>query len=363
MIEQIEKIIREKTSEDAWWNTSEKQVAKRYRPIFSLENIDNLTRDDFKSFLLIKNNLHWEGIHRRGNLVTSDMDALKQFLKYVLTDVQPIEKRLNTGFIEDGGYWVKGIGRAIITAILVVVYPQKYGVWNAKTEEALKKLKVFPDFQRNDKFGDKYKKINNVLLEIASTFNISLWQLDGVFGEIAGASPFVNKEEANEEQIEYEFREHGIIDPVVFGMEKHLEDFLITNWNKTVFGNNYELIYGEGNELLSQQYPTDVGTIDILAKSRDNKEYLVIELKKGKSSDTVVGQTLRYITWVKRHLGKSMKVSGAIIVLDADLKLKYSLYDQQGISLYTYRVSFNLTEEISFRIEVGWIGDLPFGRQ
>lgn len=341
----IQQIIQEKAKRDPWWNTSEQQVIGTYGKIFSPKNIDKLTKEDFKSFLLIKNNLHWEGIHRAGNIITSDMKALKRFLAHVLDERLPVEQRFNTEFVENGGLWVKGIGRAVITSILLVVYPDKYGVWNTKSEEALKKLKLFPAFQRNKKFGGKYQKINEVLLELASEHNISLWQLDGVLGDIAGASPFLGRDEENEEQIEEELRAHGVEDPVVFGMEKHLEEFLIANWEKTIFGKKYQLIYGEGNELISQQYSTDIGFIDILAKSKDSKEYLVIELKKGRSSDAVVGQTLRYISWVKRNLAQDKVVKGTIVVLDAEDKLKYSLYDQKNIDLYTYTVNFDLNQQ------------------
>src|SRR3989344_723425 len=340
----IQTTIAEK-AKSPWWKDSERQVIGKYGKVFHPSQLDKLSKEDFKSFLLTKNNLHWEGIHRQGTLITSDMDALRRFLKYVLDEKMPIEKRLNTEFIEHGGLWVKGIGRAVITAILLVVYPEKYGVWNTKSETALKKLNLFPDFQRNDKFGNKYKNINAVLLELSTMHNISLWQLDGVLGAIVGASPVAEKEEENEDQIEEELREHGIEDPAVFGMEKHLEDFLIANWNKTIFGDEYELLYSEGNELESKQYSTDIGFIDILVKSKDDKKYLIIELKKGRSSDAVVGQTLRYISWVKRKLANGRMVKGVIIVLEAEEKLKYSLQDQKDITLYTYKVNFNLNKE------------------
>src|SRR3990167_4335621 len=130
----IEKIIREKAVNDPWWQgTSEQQVVGKYGQLFHPKNLDGLTKENFKSFLLIKNNLHWEGIHRQGNIITADMVALRKFLKYILDDNTPVEKRLNTEFIENGGYWVKGIGRAIITPILMLVYPNKYGVWNTKS--------------------------------------------------------------------------------------------------------------------------------------------------------------------------------------------------------------------------------------
>ena len=45
-------------------------------------------------------------------------------------------------------------------------------------------------------------------------------------------------------------------------MEKHLEEFIITNWDEIDLGRRYDLIYDEG-ELVSQQFRTDIGFIDI----------------------------------------------------------------------------------------------------
>lgn len=68
-------------------------------------------------------------------------------------------------------------------------------------------------------------------------------------------------------------------DPSVFALEKHLEEFLIQNWQHTEFGPRYD-IYEEDGELVGQQYPSDTGPIDILAISKDRSELLVVELKK-----------------------------------------------------------------------------------
>lgn len=71
-----------------------------------------------------------------------------------------------------------------------------------------------------------------------------------------------------------------IEDPSVFALEKHLEDFLVKNWSNTELGKKYN-IYEEDAELVGQQYLSDTGPIDILALNKDNKEILVVELKKG----------------------------------------------------------------------------------
>jgi len=80
-----------------------------------------------------------------------------------------------------------------------------------------------------------------------------------------------------------------IEDPSEFAMEKHLEEFLVQNWNQTELGKKYD-IYEEDDELVGQQYPSDTGPIDILAISKDKKELLVVELKKGRASDNVVAK-------------------------------------------------------------------------
>ena len=71
----------------------------------------------------------------------------------------------------------------------------------------------------------------------------------------------------------------SVEDPSVFALEKHLEDFLVENWNQTELGKSYDIVEEDG-ELVGQQYPTDTGPIDILAVSKDKKTILVIELKK-----------------------------------------------------------------------------------
>lgn len=86
-------------------------------------------------------------------------------------------------------------------------------------------------------------------------------------------------------------------DPSVFALEKHLEDFLVQNWAQTELGKRFNLVEDEG-EVVGQQYPTDTGNIDILAISKDKTEYLVVELKKGRASDAVVGQIQRYMGFV-----------------------------------------------------------------
>lgn len=131
-------------------------------------------------------------------------------------------------------------------------------------------------------------------------------------------------------------------DPSVFALEKHLEDFLVKNWSRTLLGKNYN-IYEVDGELVGQQFPSDTGYIDILAISKDGKEILVIELKKGRASDVVVGQVQRYMGYIKEELLENgQTVRGAIIALEDDIRIKRALSVVNNIEFYKYEVSFKL---------------------
>ena len=72
-----------------------------------------------------------------------------------------------------------------------------------------------------------------------------------------------------------------------FALEKHLEEFIVSNFHR-VFNGKLE-ISRDSEGFTGQQYRTDVGIIDILARDRQTGDYVVIELKRGQASDATVG--------------------------------------------------------------------------
>lgn len=135
-----------------------------------------------------------------------------------------------------------------------------------------------------------------------------------------------------------------IVDTTSFVLEKHLEDFLVQNWNSTELGQKYD-IYEEEGEKVGQQFPSDTGPLDILAISKDKKELLVVELKKGRVSDNVVGQIQRYMGYVKEELAENGQiVKGVIIGLEDDIRIRRALSVTQNIEFYKYVVSFKLVK-------------------
>ena len=71
------------------------EVLSRYQPMFTAEGIKNLTEDEFRDFLMPRNNRHWSGLQRMGPRIVSDMNALKEGLLELLDETMPIAARLD----------------------------------------------------------------------------------------------------------------------------------------------------------------------------------------------------------------------------------------------------------------------------
>ncbi len=132
-------------------------------------------------------------------------------------------------------------------------------------------------------------------------------------------------------------------DASAFALEEHLEEFLVKNWATTELGKEYDIYEVDGEK--AQQYQTDTGPLDILAISKDTKRLLVVELKKGRASDAVVGQTLRYMSFVKDELAEDdQTVLGVIIAHEDDQRIRRALSMVPSIVFYRYAVSFKLVK-------------------
>lgn len=98
--------------------------------------------------------------------------------------------------------------------------------------------------------------------------------------------------------------------------EKTLEDNIEKNIED--FGKQI----GRSLELVKRQYPTTVGPIDLLGRDKITGQYVVIELKKGRSADKVFGQISRYMGWVRKNLANGDEVAGVIVGAKIDDKLR-----------------------------------------
>lgn len=126
-----------------------------------------------------------------------------------------------------------------------------------------------------------------------------------------------------------------------FALEMHLEEFMYRNWDSIKWDRKLALYQTEDQD--GRQFPAGVWSIDFLAVDKDSNDLVVIELKRGKTSDSTVGQTLRYISWVKENIaGENQEVKGMIIAKESEDKLDYAIKDLDNIEFKAYQIDFQL---------------------
>jgi hypothetical protein len=176
-------LIRSKSSDENDWNAAQilkarDRVLARYGPVFSAEHIGDLDRETFLGFLRFENNRHWSGLHRHGNRMTADMPQLREALALLVDESLPPATRLDRLRPPGGRPLVPYLGRAVITAILQVVHPGKYGILNNTAEAGLRQVGLWPKGLSTAPFSKQYEAVNSVLLRLAAALRIDLWTLD-----------------------------------------------------------------------------------------------------------------------------------------------------------------------------------------
>ena len=188
----------------------------------------------------------------------------------------------------------------------------------------------------------KWYSVTKPRAEVSEEFNTSTYSQGTIVIRITKHAKEIDAIIGAESQPTIVTTDATVEDPSEFALEKHLEDFLVKNWHNTELGKKYD-VYEEEGEIVGQQYPSDTGPIDILAISKDKKELLVVELKKGRASDNVVGQIQRYMGYVQEELAENgQTVKGVIIALENDKRIKRALAVATNIEFYQYQVSFKL---------------------
>ena len=79
-----------------------------------------------------------------------------------------------------------------------------------------------------------------------------------------------------------------------------------------------------------------------MVRDKKTKQYVVIELKRGQTSDRTVGQLARYMSWVKEKLASNKDVKGIIITSTKDENLDYALRMIPNTELLQYQIQFSL---------------------
>lgn len=148
------------------------EVKRKFQRFFLNPKI--LSSKKFEHFLSIKGNRHWTNLERNKRNLLLNFRRTKEAITILVDETRPIVAR-----VDEALAMVKGFGPALATAILHVAYPDRYGVWNGKSKERMEYHSVLPALSGSE--GEKYKKVNKVLLSLSDRYKIDLWKLDSVW--------------------------------------------------------------------------------------------------------------------------------------------------------------------------------------
>ena len=206
----------------------------------------------------------------------------------------------------------------------------------------MRELDLWPDFDRGESVGSRYERINAIVLAVAEAVGADLWTLDALWWRVL--KPANGDDEPSVDDEEDPSAEVDGGGPVRFGLERHLQDFLLDNWERTSLGQEWALVE-DGGDVKGYGYerPTPVGRIDLLARHKQDPRWLVIELKREQSSDQTLGQVQRYMGWVQEELAaEGESVEGLIVARSLDVQLKFALKVTRGVAFQRYVVDFKL---------------------
>ena len=103
-------------------------------------------------------------------------------------------------------------------------------------------------------------------------------------------------------------------------------------------------MYNHSGKGYGRQFPIPgVGLIDLLVEDVDTNDLIVVELKRGQSDDQVIGQTSRYMTWVRKNLAeRDQKTFGIICVHRASQNLRLAAENIPGLTVFEYELNFGV---------------------
>lgn len=128
--------------------------------------------------------------------------------------------------------------------------------------------------------------------------------------------------------VDEEIIEEQVVTEFAISLEKDLQNYLSNRLTEIE----------EGLTLVSREYKTDAGFIDILCKDKNNG-YVVIETKAGKAKDGALGQILGYIGALKES-SITENIRGILVASDFDSRLLYAVKASANITLTKYNLSF-----------------------
>ncbi|MGA2588563.1 MAG: hypothetical protein ABSH32_01485 [Bryobacteraceae bacterium] len=153
-------------------------VLTEFGRYFHPETLHVLTKEQFRHFLHIKHNRHWRSLERTRLVVSDHIGKLRNALSLLVDENKSIKERFDRLMPHDRPGQIRYLNRGVLTPILQVAYPDKYGVWNTISEHGMKAVSAWPTIPLKASSGDRYYQINENLQYLARELGIDLWTLD-----------------------------------------------------------------------------------------------------------------------------------------------------------------------------------------
>jgi len=312
------------------WIKRSEEAKVRYHKILSESNFKNggnLSEDNLDDmFRLLKKYSSNRSLNR---LIYEEngIDIFNEKLRNLYYREKSLPKRINE-FLT-----LSNIGDQSVSQFLVIFDDKNYPLI---TDQNRKALNLDTDIEKEaKKFALKNFNIEDPNLYSSRTMIILTYMI--IYEQIKDILNFEKYDWINKFLWRYGMETEEEIDEpfITLGLEKDLRRFLALNPQVLEGG----LLLVENGE----EYEThNVGRIDLLFKDKDDN-YVVVELKRKKTGDSVVGQILRYIGWVQENLGDNVR--GIIVVGEPYDKLDYALRPLKHlIQLKYYRVKFEISD-------------------
>jgi hypothetical protein len=257
--------------------------------------------------------------------------GLKEFnrlLRNLYYGEEKFAKRIDDFFL------VKGIGTQTLSQFLVAFDPQKFPFITSQTKEILNLEAQQVESARNEAIARFEIQDPSPYLEWTTNFLSDII----IFESARSETGLTNYTDLNTllwiGKISTE-EDTGL--PIQFtslSLEKDLGAYLESNPS----------LIEKGLTVIQREFDTkEAGRIDLLCKDKYGN-HVVVELKKGRKSDEVVGQILRYMGWVIKN--RKGKVRGIIIVNEVDDRLNYAIIPLKDmIEIKYYKVRFEISNE------------------
>jgi hypothetical protein len=269
-----------------------------------------------------------------------DFDKIKKLLVKIISASDSLEQFYTEGgdlsefskeiaSIADG---IKGVARVFIGKVLSIYFPEIFIKIFGHQDGFLEKIYI--DYKPEYRKVELYLRNNYLLLDFKNKYvpNLSNDEFCALLYKIFPL-------EKNGSVIDYETDESKI-------------DALEVQHYQTLIHRNFKKLFGEKlkyydlerqNEKNGQFDTQEVGIMDFLAID-EKKDLVVIELKRD-STDTTLGQILRYMGWVNKNLcGKNQKVKGIIIAESKDNRLEYALSVAENVIFRKMNLSVRIEE-------------------